>query len=176
MIRRPPRSTRTDTLFPYTTLFRSIDARLLEGAQQAEAGDLRHLEGGDLAALERDRAAVARVVADDGVEQGGLAGAVGADESGDLALRHREGDGAVGLHAAERLRHLVDRDHGGAHCAASRSPVGRSLVFAAAEPRSTTMPKRSGQRRCTQPMMPSWKNTTLTTMSRPRATHCQPSR
>src|SRR3546814_6653782 len=28
MIRRPPRSTRTDTLFPYTTLFRSLDARL----------------------------------------------------------------------------------------------------------------------------------------------------
>src|SRR3546814_4244302 len=27
MIRRPPRSTRTDTLFPYTTLFRSIGAR-----------------------------------------------------------------------------------------------------------------------------------------------------
>src|SRR3546814_16152702 len=24
MIRRPPRSTRTDTLFPYTTLFRSL--------------------------------------------------------------------------------------------------------------------------------------------------------
>src|SRR3546814_4510055 len=27
MIRRPPRSTRTDTLFPYTTLFRSGQAR-----------------------------------------------------------------------------------------------------------------------------------------------------
>src|SRR3546814_1939992 len=27
MIRRPPRSTRTDTLFPYTTLFRSDDLR-----------------------------------------------------------------------------------------------------------------------------------------------------
>src|SRR3546814_3399346 len=27
MIRRPPRSTRTDTLFPYTTLFRSGDDR-----------------------------------------------------------------------------------------------------------------------------------------------------
>src|SRR3546814_20702504 len=26
MIRRPPRSTRTDTLFPYTTLFRSLTA------------------------------------------------------------------------------------------------------------------------------------------------------
>src|SRR3546814_19601593 len=25
MIRRPPRSTRTDTLFPYTTLFRSLE-------------------------------------------------------------------------------------------------------------------------------------------------------
>src|SRR3546814_8719730 len=28
MIRRPPRSTRTDTLFPYTTLFRSFDGKL----------------------------------------------------------------------------------------------------------------------------------------------------
>src|SRR3546814_18822356 len=28
MIRRPPRSTRTDTLFPYTTLFRSVHRRL----------------------------------------------------------------------------------------------------------------------------------------------------
>src|SRR3546814_14421623 len=27
MIRRPPRSTRTDTLFPYTTLFRSLQDR-----------------------------------------------------------------------------------------------------------------------------------------------------
>src|SRR3546814_12550045 len=29
MLRRPPRSTRTDTLFPYTTLFRSIEPLLL---------------------------------------------------------------------------------------------------------------------------------------------------
>src|SRR3546814_18308450 len=28
MIRRPPRSTRTDTLFPYTTLFRSVQKRI----------------------------------------------------------------------------------------------------------------------------------------------------
>src|SRR3546814_19739050 len=28
MIRRPPRSTRTDTLFPYTTLFRSVLQRV----------------------------------------------------------------------------------------------------------------------------------------------------
>src|SRR3546814_7301528 len=31
MIRRPPRSTRTDTLFPYTTLFRSEDRNAIEG-------------------------------------------------------------------------------------------------------------------------------------------------
>src|SRR3546814_15799107 len=31
MIRRPPRSTRTDTLFPYTTLFRSPDLHFLAG-------------------------------------------------------------------------------------------------------------------------------------------------
>src|SRR3546814_3903800 len=31
MIRRPPRSTRTDTLFPYTTLFRSDEAGLVDG-------------------------------------------------------------------------------------------------------------------------------------------------
>src|SRR3546814_10311018 len=32
MIRRPPRSTRTDTLFPYTTLFRSAVKRMLSCA------------------------------------------------------------------------------------------------------------------------------------------------
>src|SRR3546814_5555048 len=31
MIRRPPRSTRTDTLFPYTTLFRSEGERQISG-------------------------------------------------------------------------------------------------------------------------------------------------
>src|SRR3546814_4100261 len=32
MIRRPPRSTRTDTLFPYTTLFRSDLSRAMQTA------------------------------------------------------------------------------------------------------------------------------------------------
>src|SRR3546814_9059324 len=62
MIRRPPRSTRTDTLFPYTTLFRSqredsvdqlrcgvaddgevleVDLRLLDEAAALLAGDGR---------------------------------------------------------------------------------------------------------------------------------------
>src|SRR3546814_2684379 len=34
MLRRPPRSTRTDTLFPYTTLFRSV---------RGDLEDVRHL-------------------------------------------------------------------------------------------------------------------------------------
>src|SRR3546814_8097339 len=42
MIRRPPRSTRTDPLFPYTTLFRSLDVgldlRLLRLGQGAQVG------------------------------------------------------------------------------------------------------------------------------------------
>src|SRR3546814_12303599 len=38
MIRRPPRSTRTDTLFPYTTLFRSrLRHRIAERARRAGA-------------------------------------------------------------------------------------------------------------------------------------------
>src|SRR3546814_8707556 len=40
MIRRPPRSTRTDTLFPYATLFRSV------GTADAEAGRLTLVHDG----------------------------------------------------------------------------------------------------------------------------------
>src|SRR3546814_13993195 len=39
MIRLPPRSTRTDTLFPYTTLFRSAQAETL-GIERLVASDL----------------------------------------------------------------------------------------------------------------------------------------
>src|SRR3546814_18490609 len=46
MIRRPPRSTRTDTLFPYTTLFRSMLQTVMNMAamtgpnnEPVEAGD-----------------------------------------------------------------------------------------------------------------------------------------
>src|SRR3546814_6204842 len=59
MIRRPPRSTRTDTLFPYTTLFRAGGVDVLVGERQdglpdqASAGEARRwgAEGslGDLA-------------------------------------------------------------------------------------------------------------------------------
>src|SRR3546814_21006685 len=55
MIRRPPRSTRTDTLFPYTTLFRS---GLLIGSEPEYAGHGRSVEpraaGASVAAAGRD--------------------------------------------------------------------------------------------------------------------------
>src|SRR3546814_17267177 len=47
MIRRPPRSTRTDTLFPYTTLFRSVlDRDRIQDDQRTGLGVAaeRHLE------------------------------------------------------------------------------------------------------------------------------------
>src|SRR3546814_15355228 len=51
MIRRPPRSTRTDTLFPYTTLFRSragLDRRPRRRAalSRVPAPGLRHTDRG----------------------------------------------------------------------------------------------------------------------------------
>src|SRR3546814_10577991 len=50
MIRRPPRSTRTDTLFPYTTLFRSNPAR-------AKSAGARPNSGTDICRRERKRCA-----------------------------------------------------------------------------------------------------------------------
>src|SRR3546814_9139902 len=52
MIRRPPRSTRTDTLFPYTTLFRSGHLQPARTAARALAGGFRaarhHADGAAL--------------------------------------------------------------------------------------------------------------------------------
>src|SRR3546814_7898903 len=45
MIRRPPRSTRTDTLFPYTTLFRSYLARGRSRPDPQDFGRARTIAG-----------------------------------------------------------------------------------------------------------------------------------
>src|SRR3546814_5195158 len=62
MIRRPPRSTRTDTLFPYTTLFRSVGPDLQQaladsGLAQVLQVDAERLAVGELGvvlALQRE--------------------------------------------------------------------------------------------------------------------------
>src|SRR3546814_1471171 len=46
MTRRPPRSTRTDTLFPYTTLFRSLVGAVAGYRQMVPDGALRLFPGG----------------------------------------------------------------------------------------------------------------------------------
>src|SRR3546814_4689764 len=56
MIRRPPRSTRTDTLFPYTTLFRSGRGAAVRLA--VELGDQRRRQRAKRGAF-HDRAALA---------------------------------------------------------------------------------------------------------------------
>src|SRR3546814_8704417 len=62
MIRRPPRSTRTDTLFPYTTLFRSLPVhKAREGGRiERPVAEWRH-QGGNrtrkhVSLLYKDRA------------------------------------------------------------------------------------------------------------------------
>src|SRR3546814_8529647 len=72
MIRRPPRSTRTDTLFPYTTLFRSV-----------RLGDVR-LRIGNADAVERGQIAAHVVRAQVAVGEEGIAGH---DRFGDDAAR-----------------------------------------------------------------------------------------
>src|SRR3546814_3727090 len=69
MIRRPPSSTRTDTLFPFTTLFRSIGFRAAgaEGAfvhlaAAAEIADLRVLRCAEGAGVEAVAAADAQIL------------------------------------------------------------------------------------------------------------------
>src|SRR3546814_19410390 len=55
LIRRPPRATRTDTLFPYTTLFRSGLRRGSGAAQRhLETHVARHLLGLGIAVLGRE--------------------------------------------------------------------------------------------------------------------------
>src|SRR3546814_19506879 len=43
MIRRPPRSTRTDTLFPYTTLFRSPGRRTARACRHPDKAPCRRI-------------------------------------------------------------------------------------------------------------------------------------
>src|SRR3546814_16698634 len=73
MLRRPPRATRTDTLFPYTTLFRSASSGLGRHFGLLRAANGAHVA---LAARSIDRVAdTAKAITD----QGGKALAVALD-------------------------------------------------------------------------------------------------
>src|SRR3546814_20737152 len=114
MLRRPPRSTRTDTLFPYTTLFRSI----LRGDEgEGIAGE----RAGDRLALDRAGRrgdVTVEVAAGDDIDV-----AVGDDRTGRVATdvaRHRtsgvERGAGEGLVAGQRgIVAAADIEIGRAH-------------------------------------------------------------
>jgi hypothetical protein len=77
------------------------DRGFLRQIAQAGAGALVHRQGGDVLAIEVDRAVVGRDQAGDHVETGGLAGAVGAQQAGHLAAAQGETDVPHHLAAAE---------------------------------------------------------------------------
>src|SRR3546814_7728103 len=102
MIRRPPRSTRTDTLFPYTTLFRS-------------GGDEEGIERGGIfgqadGAGELDQPGAGEAV-EMRIEQGGedLAGAVGAEicHQQAVAVAHRSEEHTTELQSLMRNSYAV---------------------------------------------------------------------
>src|SRR3546814_13184702 len=76
MIRRPPRSTRTDTLFPSTTLFRSLNVAVL---------DLRWLSPIDDAAIAEIVARTGRVLV---VHEASQTGGFGAEIAARVSERH----------------------------------------------------------------------------------------
>src|SRR3546814_16765939 len=102
MIRRPPRSTRTDALFPYTTLFRSGRARVVIFVDAvAEAHQAERIV---LVLRARDIFGDALGAADfaQHVERGFIRTAVrGTPQTGDARGDAREGIGARRTRAAE---------------------------------------------------------------------------
>src|SRR3546814_7789852 len=121
MIRRPPRSTRTDTLFPYTTLFRS-DARTLDPRADAAA-----LAAADQGRPGRRRAhgAQHRRGADAAVD--GRRGAAGLDAGRKLDRLHRRRQAAGRRRVARGLPLRVVRRPGRALRAQAPRRAHRAL-------------------------------------------------
>src|SRR3546814_18551509 len=120
MIRRPPRSTRTDTLFPYTTLFRSVLAAGLvvpgdgfviavEGVVHARLQRPVRIEGVRHTQVEGRVAAQAHRV---GRVVEAVAGALEAGAEGELAERAVAVDATVVARAA-RQQVADERRRGG---------------------------------------------------------------
>src|SRR3546814_13009266 len=70
MLRRPPRSTRTDTLFPYTTLFRSRSVDLLRNRDVGHLRECPTHQRADVSKAER----LGQVATAEGVVRGAVAG------------------------------------------------------------------------------------------------------
>src|SRR3546814_2949441 len=69
MIRRPPRSTRTDTLFPYTTLFRSEDEKGCPAGRERAAEPRDEIKDGEHAQAVAAAKGVAGLAREQGADQ-----------------------------------------------------------------------------------------------------------
>src|SRR3546814_3875270 len=94
MIRRPPRSTRTDTLFPYTTLFRSADSVKLtaDGGLLTVAGriDTSGVNGGDVGLFGRTGVTLAATAVIDATASGYAADDSRDAKGGDVTIARSE--------------------------------------------------------------------------------------
>ena len=87
------------------------DLQQLEGAADAEPVEVARAHAGDGPSVEPHLALARRQLAEDAVEQGRLAAAVGADDAEDLALAHLEGNAVDRSDAAEALLDVGDFEH-----------------------------------------------------------------
>src|SRR3546814_11553695 len=144
MIRRPPRSTRTDTLFPYTTLFRSDadDGRRQRGRTDVQAAGRLHGDGeGD------PLAGVVPAVEYEGVGQGAVA-VVGIDQGEDVAGR--------ALAQRPVLREIRGRDGRTPRrqVAGDLEPAPRTLEYDLATCRNLPLQRRTARRPSRHPRAP----------------------
>src|SRR3546814_15272296 len=109
MIRRPPRSTRTDTLFPYTTLFRSQFGRPIgkfQAVQQSLAVLACEAAAADVAS---SMAAHARDQGGDGVFETAVAKIRAGEAAGSGAALANQAHGAIGFTDEHMLHDFTPR-------------------------------------------------------------------
>src|SRR3546814_12567902 len=110
MIRRPPRSTRTYTLLPFATLFRSVDGVRLHDDVEGLAILPRGRAGGLLFAASQDDDSFAVFRLPDGAYAGGFrirGGAIDGTEDTDGIALHRSAARRVGKECVSTCRSRV---------------------------------------------------------------------
>src|SRR3546814_1400621 len=101
MIRRPPRSTRTDTLFPYTTLFRSDAAIIEEVSERAPASQHVVYRLGQIVVARE----LGQLRGEPGVK-------LGNERRAELLPHGEEFGGAAAVHGALDIEQGIDPLHG----------------------------------------------------------------
>src|SRR3546814_8897506 len=111
MIRRPPRSTRTDTLFPYTTLFRSF-ARFA-CSHLVELFHAKAIFSGHAVGIEEiEKYAARRFVAAGAEDDGDVGGLHAVDGAPDVVdIRHHEIHMIIAIGRTDRKSTRLNSSH-----------------------------------------------------------------